>query len=149
MNRIRHTEKFQISRPVDVVFPLFSPEGEKRWVPGWDYRNVMGDTTLREDYVFVTESHDHAAGEAIWIVKRYEPENYCVEFYKVEAGEKVGVVSVRCVPVSDGETEVWVAYEYIALTEKGRGFIETFTEDAYKEFIGEWKRLLEAYFLAV
>ncbi len=47
------------------VFPLFSPEGEKAWVPGRDYENVMGTTELAEDYVFTTRSHDHAATTAV------------------------------------------------------------------------------------
>ena len=36
MNSIEHTAGFDIARPVEDLFPLFSPEGEKLWVPGWD-----------------------------------------------------------------------------------------------------------------
>jgi len=37
---------------IGKLFPLFSPEGEKYWVPDWDYVNLMGTTELSEDYVF-------------------------------------------------------------------------------------------------
>ena len=57
--------------PIADLFPLFSPEGEKYWVPGWDYENVMGTTELSEDYVFLTKNHDHGITNAIWIVKKY------------------------------------------------------------------------------
>ena len=50
--------------------------------------------------------------------------------------------------ISQSETNVSVTYEYIALSKKGNEFISGFTEDAYKEFIGEWKRLLRKYFEA-
>ena len=148
MNQIEFIEDFQISQPVEILFPLFSAEGEKYWVPGWDYKNLMGTTELHEDYVFLTESHDHAAGDAIWLVKKHQPDTYYVEFYRVEPEEKVGVISVKCTPVSKSETNVSVSYKYIALGESGREFVANFTSEQYKEFIGEWKRLLEKYFNA-
>ena len=146
MNQTKYTEDFKISQPVGRLFPLFSAEGEKHWVPGWDYKNIMGATDLHEDYIFVTESHDHAAGNAIWLMKKYDPDLYFVEFYKVEPEEKVGIISVKCNPISGSVTNVSVAYEYIALNEKGREFVANFTNKEYREFIGEWKQLLEKYF---
>lgn len=63
MNLVNHTKDFQIDQPVENLFPLFSAEGEKHWVPGWDYKNIMDSTKLHEDYIFVTENHDHAASD--------------------------------------------------------------------------------------
>ena len=146
MNTVKHTAEFQIGQSATLLFPLFSAEGEKFWVPGWDYINVMGTTDLHEDYVFITESHDHASGDAIWIVKTHQPENLFVEYYKVEPGDKVGIIAVHCTALSDCATRVSVSYEYIALTETGVDFIKTFTNQVYQQFIGEWKELLEAYF---
>lgn len=146
MNRVKHSESFQLDQPVEVLFPLFSAEGEKHWVPGWEYKNVMGSTDLHEDYIFVTENHDHGAGNAIWLVKRHEPNNYLVEFYKVEPEDKVGIITVKCVELSGAKTRVEVTYEYIALGEKGIDFINNFTSHEYEIFIGEWKQLLESYF---
>ena len=83
MKTIRHTKTFEMPLPIADLFPLFSPEGEKEWVPGWDYKNVMGTTQLCEDYVFLTKSHDHALAEALWIVKAYKPESHFVQFYKI------------------------------------------------------------------
>ncbi|MCB0197839.1 MAG: hypothetical protein KDJ65_38195 [Anaerolineae bacterium] len=146
MNTIKHTAEFEIEQPVAALFPLFSPEGEKLWVPEWDYENIMGTTTLSEDYVFLTKSHDHASTEAIWLVKRYKPEDYRVQYYKVEPEDKVGIVTVECVEQGASRTCVRVAYEYIALADKGRHFIETFTAEAYQDFIAEWKTLLLRYY---
>lgn len=146
MPSIKHTTDFEIAQPVDRLFPLFSPEGEKRWVPGWDYENIMGTTELAEDYVFLTRSHDHVATKAIWLTKRYDPTTYHVQFYRVEPGVKVGIVTVHCTPQAEALTRVWVSYEYIALSEKGREFIAGFTPEVYKAFIGEWETLLLKYF---
>ena len=146
MSQIKHIHEFQIDQPIEILFPLFSAEGEKYWVPGWDYKNIMGSTKLHEDYIFVTENHDHAASDAIWLVKKYEHSSHQVVFYKVEPEEKVGIITVKCNAISRSKTNVSVAYEYIALSEKGDEFVNSFTNEKYKEFIGEWKQLLDKYF---
>ena len=146
MNSIKHTRGFDIARPIEQVFPLFSPEGEKLWAPGWNYENVMGDIELSENYVFLTRSHDHAAAKAIWLVKRYRPDEGFIEFYRVEPEEKIGLVTVHCSDTIKDKTHVKVSYEYIAISEKGREFIESFTLERYEHFIDEWKVLLDRYF---
>ena len=43
-------------------------------------------------------------------------------------------------------TLVKVAYKYIGLSDSGNQFVASFTKEAYKEFIGEWRSLLLHYF---
>lgn len=146
MNTIKHTVDFEIDQPIALLFPLFSAEGEKLWVPGWDYVNIMESKDLHEDYVFLTKNHDHASTDAIWLVKRYQPEIHLVQFYKVEPEDKVGIVTVQCKKIAEGLTQVEVSYEYIGLSQQGNEFIEGFTSTEYKAFIVEWKNLLLSYF---
>ncbi len=146
MNSVKHASAFEIKQPIEKVFPLLSPEGEKLWVPDWDYENLMGKTDLFEDYIFLTKTHDHASTDAIWLVKRYEPETYHVQFYKVEPEDKVGIITVRCIKEGNEFTQVQVTYEYIALTSRGSKFIEGFTREEYGKYIAEWERLMKEYF---
>jgi len=53
MKSVTHSQTFRMDRPAADLFPLFSPEGEKKWVPGWDYENLTGTTGLSEDKVGV------------------------------------------------------------------------------------------------
>jgi hypothetical protein len=145
MKSISHTKLFTLDFPISKLFPLFSPEGEKLWVPGWDYYNVMGKTDLCEDYIFLTKTHDHSSSDAIWIVKAYNPESYLVKFYKIEPAYKIGVITVQCAELSSTRTNVQVTYKYQALSTLGEDFIAGFDERVYKEFIGEWQRLLTNY----
>lgn len=138
--------QFEIARGAVELFPLFSAEGEKLWVPGWDYIPVSAGKDLHEDYVFLTENHDYATTNAIWLVKRYEPDNFYVQFYKIEPEDKIAVVSVSCDALSSIRTRVTVGYDYIALSDKGRDFINDHSHEDYEAFIGEWKILLEMYF---
>jgi hypothetical protein len=146
MQSITHNKSFEMDMPVKDLFPLFSPEGEKFWVPGWGYENVMGTTELSEDYVFLTKTHDHGTTDAIWIVKEYDPKSHFVKFYKIEPEDKIGVVSVRCSELESERTKVQVTYKYIALSETGEKFISNFSARAYEEFIAEWQTLLSKYF---
>jgi hypothetical protein len=146
MSTVKHTASFEIGRPVEELFPLFSAEGEKLWVPGWDYENIMGGKNLHEDYVFVTKSHDHAASDAIWVVKRYEPSEYLVQFYQVEPGEKISVIEVKCFEQNESRTKVQVTYEYIGLSTRGNEFVSSFSSSEYTAFVAEWETLLMKYF---
>jgi len=146
LSTVKHSVTFRIAQSIETLFPLFSPEGEKLWVPGWDYENVMRSTDLHEDYIFLTKNHDYASTDAIWMVKRYEPESYLVQFYKVEPEDKVGIITVQCFKKAEELTNVQVSYEYIGLTEKGCNFIESFTHDVYEKYISEWEYLLVKYF---
>jgi len=170
MATIKHQTSFQINQPAQKLFPLFSAEGEKLWVPGWDYENIMGSTDLHEDYIFLTAGHHksehhgagrhssahhgsdhhrsdyHGAAKTIWLVKRHEPANYFVQFYRVEPGDKVGIVTVHCKPITQELTEVEIAYEFIGLSEKGNEFIKGYTAESYEAFISPWPKLLADYF---
>jgi hypothetical protein len=148
MKSISHTKAFDIDFPISKLFPLFSPEGEKLWVPDWDYENVMEKSELSDDYVFLTKNHDHGSSDAIWIVKSYDPASYFVQFYKIEPEYKVGVVTVQCAELSSTKTNVQVTYKYQALSTTGEEFIDGFSEKFYEEFIGEWQKLLTNYIQA-
>ena len=152
MSTIKHQTSFEINQPVEELFPLFSAEGEKHWAPGWDYENIMGSTDLHEDYVFLTSGHHssahHGTTKIVWLVKRYEPSSYFIQFYRVEPGDKVGIVTVHCKPITQESTEVEVDYEYIGLSKKGDDFVAGYTAEAHEEFISHWPKLLVHYFEA-
>jgi len=190
MSTVKRQTSFKIHRSAEELFPLFSAEGEKHWVPSWNYENIMGPTDLHEDYVFLTAGHHrssqheaehhgsgqdshghhshsheksthhesghtahghhspehHATPKTIWLVKRHEPSNYFVQFYRVEPEDKVGIITIRCKLISESLTEVEVAYEYIGLSKKGDTFVTSYTAEAHDEFIGHWHEALTHYF---
>lgn len=147
MSKCQHTTHFTIDQSVEILFPLFSPEGEKLWVPGWDYEIVTYSKELHEDFIFLTQHHDHSFTKAIWIVKKYQPDKYTVEFYKIEPEVKVGIIKIRCYEILKSKTKVCVTYEYNGLSAKGNEFIDNFTFEKYQEFITQWHKLLEDYFV--
>src|SRR4030067_49067 len=91
-----HSEEFLLEKDIATVFPLFSPEGENLWAPGWSYTNLFGSTKLKPDYVFLTDTHDHKSAQAIWIVSDYDPDKHYISYYKIEPEQKVGKITVQC-----------------------------------------------------
>jgi hypothetical protein len=146
MDAVEHTTSFTLNHPIKIVFPLFTPEGEKSWAPGWDYVNILEMTELSEDYAFLTGTHDHASTQAIWLVKRYSPDEGLIAYYRVEPEDKIGVVTVHCSMASANSTEVEVTYKYIPISDKGRKFVEDFSLENYTLFIAEWQTQLKRYF---
>lgn len=145
MNSIQQTASFTLPDSLEHILPLFTPEGEKLWAPGWDYTPALKDAEFDEDYVFLTGSHDHGSTEAIWLVKRYEPELGLIAYYRVEPGDKVGIVTVQCSEYGPDRTRVNVTYRYIPLSQRGQSFVAGYTEQVHRDFIAQWRTHLEAY----
>lgn len=142
---VSHSEEFSLEKEIGCVFPLFTPEGEKLWAPGWSYTNLIGSAELKPDYVFLTDTHDHKSAQAIWIVSDFDPDKHYVSYYKIEPEQKIGRITVQCFEQSPSVTLVKVTYKYIGLSESGNRFIEGFTKEVFTEFIGEWHSLLYGY----
>ncbi|HNB52183.1 MAG TPA: hypothetical protein PK530_09590 [Anaerolineales bacterium] len=142
--RVGHTHTIHLPGMPESLFPLFTPEGERKWAAGWDFVPVYPTGDIEENMIFTTASHDHSQSGAIWIVTRYEPAQYFVEYQRIEPGEKVGRIRVRCEAEND-QTRVTVEYVYTALSEAGNMFLKGFTESHYTHFIQSWETAIHHF----
>jgi hypothetical protein len=110
--------------PPDDAIALFTAEGERAWVPGWDPRQY-------DDAVFTT--HDD---QTFWVTVDQEPRRR--RYARVTPGVHAGTVEVRCEP--DGaHTRAHVTYELTALEPDAlSGFA-----DGYEGMLAEWERLID------
>jgi hypothetical protein len=148
MNTIKLQTSFKIEQSAEVLFPLFNPEGEKLWMPGYDYENIMGETDVHEDYIFLAAGHNPWSSKEIWLVKRFEPSIHLVQCYKVVPYDAVTIVTIQCKPITDALTEVEISNEHFGLSERGNEFVKGRTVEAFEAFMAMWKEWLEAYFEA-
>lgn len=144
MSSSEYKTSFIIHQPAEELFPLFSAEGEKLWIPDFDYVNIMGSTEMHEDYIFLT-SHQP---QDIWLVKRYEPSSYLIQFYMVEPYDLVAIITVQCKPNTAAITEVEVSYEFIGLSEAGDNYIKGRTAEGFEAYMEKWRVWLVGYFEA-
>lgn len=134
---------FALPCPVETAFPLFSPLGEKDWVPGWN-PTLLHPTGVgwAEGQVFTTQEEK---GEAVWVVTRLDHVRHEAGYARVEPGRWVAQVQVRCEPRGAATTDVRVQYTFIGLSDAGSAEIAAMTEDAYAEKMMRWRRLIEEH----
>jgi hypothetical protein len=107
----------------DDAITLFTAEGERAWVPGWDPHQY-------DDAVFTT--HDD---RTFWVTVDQEPRR--MRYARVTPGVHAGTVEVRCEPEGD-HTRAHVTYDLTPLRPDAlAGFA-----DGYQSMLAEWERLI-------
>ena len=128
---------FTLPAPPEVTFELFSPLGEKRWVPGWDPELVHPPgATWERGLIFRTREE---RGDAIWVVTALDRAAHEVEYHRVEAGRYVARVAVRCSDPAGNGTDVRVTYTFVGLSESGNQDIAAMSAQAYEEKMRRWQ----------
>ncbi|MFA6955934.1 MAG: hypothetical protein WC538_08690 [Thermoanaerobaculia bacterium] len=141
-HRVRRTYRQHIVAPPEKVFPLLCPVRESEWVQDWDPVVVVTSSGVAEsDCAFVTSDRGR---EATWVVTRFDPASWTIEFVKVTPGVTVGQISVR-LTAEPGGTAADVAYQHTALGDAGKAFVDGFTEEFYETFMKEWEASMNHY----
>ena len=129
---------FTIRGPVGQVFELFSPLGEKRWVPEWNPELLHPPgTAWARGLIFRTQEEK---GEAIWVVTALEREAHEVEYHRVESGRYVAHIQVACRAGANGHTQVATKYVFVGLSPEGNADIGLMTNELYVEKMKRWER---------
>jgi hypothetical protein len=111
--------------PPDKALELFTPEGERDWVPGWEPRH-------HSHTVFAT---GHGGSDTLWVITDHEPRR--MRYARVTPGVHAGTVEVRCHP--DGEdTRADVTYDLTALSPNA---LDPFVA-GFDAMLAEWERMI-------
>lgn len=133
---------FRLHCASPTAFELFSPLGEKAWVPGWDPELLHPPgATWERGLLFRTREE---RGDAVWIVTALDRERHAVEYQRVEAGRYVARVGVDCRGGSD-QSEVEVRYAFVGLSDTGNADIAAMSEAAFEEKMQRWERWIGAH----
>ena len=119
------TGDVHVPLPPDDAIALFTPEGERAWVPGWDPHH-HGAT------VFAT---GHAGADTIWVTTDREPRR--MRYARVTPGVHAGTVEVRCHPDGD-HTRAEVTYHLSSLSPDP---LDDFAA-GFDGMLAEWERLI-------
>jgi hypothetical protein len=134
---------FVVEGRVEVVFEMFSPLGEKAWVPGWDPELIYPPgASWERGLVFRTREE---RGEAIWIVTALDRRRREVEYHRVEPGRYVARVNVACSARSATETDVRVTYGFVGLSPTGNEDIARTSAEEYEEKMRRWQTWIAAH----
>jgi hypothetical protein len=138
-----YSGSLSIRAAIEPVFELFSPVGERAWVPGWSPELLHPpDVSWAQGQIFRTRD---ATGEAVWVVSRLDRDAHEVEYHRVEPQRHVARVRVKCAASSGTVTSVVVSYSFVGLSREGNDEILAMTADAYAGKLGRWQRWIDAY----
>lgn len=134
---------FELALGAKDALALFTAEGERRWVPGWEPERMGGDGT---GSVFVTRM---GGAETLWIVVDYDPVRGVARYARHIAGTQAGLVEVQCADHGAGRCMVRVRYSLTPLSESAVAAVAEFLDPArFADAIANWKRLIIAAGLA-
>ena len=140
---VEFSGRFAVSGAVKTVFDLFSPLGERLWVPGWnpELLDPSGISWARGQ-IFRTQEE---AGEAVWVVTTLMREAHEVEYHRVEPLRYVARVRVQCTAPAHHVTEVSTSYRFVGLTIEGNDAIAAMSDALYAEKMKRWERWISQY----
>ena len=135
---------FELNTDADKALPLFTPEGERTWVVGWDPKPVypvQKGVAFQANAVFRL---DLDGDQSIWTILEANAKDHLAEYVYVVEGERVSRVRVQIEPLAGSRCRVHVRYIHTAISEKGLHFIATVTEAAYAQKMRDWERMVSA-----
>jgi hypothetical protein len=137
---VSHAATIRLTGPVEKVFPLFGPVREKEWAPGWSPELVYpADGEVAEGMVFKTAGE---AGETLWVIMRYDPDQHIIVYANVTPGYMVNRILISCTAAGSGQTDATVAYIHVALGEQGNSFVRHMDDQAYVAKMEHWRQAI-------
>ena len=132
-----------VALPFAEAVPLFTPEGERPWVAGWDPCYVHPvDPSAGEGVVFQTTNKGNKT--ATWVQTRYEPATGAASYVYVIPGHHTGMVDVRVTPDGEERSRASVRYRMTSLSCDADGFVRAFGE-AYEDEMADWAEAIQRH----
>ena len=139
--RVQSSGHFDVALSAGDAIVLFTPEGERSWVPGWNPVYPAGRPSEDSGTVFVTESH---AVETTWVVLEVDRSGATAAYARITPGHHAGVVRVGCVDAATGHCTVSVAYDLTLLGEDPME-LEAHVDDNFELMMHEWSNAVAAH----
>ncbi len=137
--RTRQKGSFTLPLQPDQAFDLFTAEGERGWVDGWNPEILSDCGALEPGAVFLT---DHGGEQTIWTVIEADRSSGRLLYSRVSPGRRAGTVGVKLAD-EDGGTRVHVAYDITALGTEGETAVAAMDAAGFASMLAEWRQLIE------
>lgn len=139
--RYRPSGTVELDLPASQAIGMFTPEGEREYVPGWEPDYGPSGPSEEPGTVFRT-----AVGgtETIWVIMQLDRMTGTAEYARVTPGIHAGTVRVRCEPSAEGRTKVHIAYDISLLDGGDLAALDSFTDDRFERTLGDWESSIAA-----
>ena len=127
--------QFELNVPAKKAIGLFTPEGERGWVPGWSPVYPGGEPSESPGTVFTT---DAGGVDTIWLVQMIDRTECFAAYSRVTPGRHAGTVQVSCDNDPMGGCVVSVAYDMSLLPGSNPTLLDAYDDASFQEMMNEW-----------
>jgi hypothetical protein len=137
---VERTGEITLPLPLGHCFPLFSPEGERAWVQGWDPQYLHPDHPSNAPGTLFRTTHN--GEETLWLVLTYSPSAATARYCRFSPTSRVGTVQVHCQEEAPGRTRVGISYALTAITPAGNAVLAALTPEKYAAMLHDWQEAI-------
>jgi hypothetical protein len=129
--------KFHLDFPVAKAFPMFEPEGERAWAPGWDPQFICpADKRAQVGAVFVQD-------KTTWTIVDYVKERR-IRYVNFKPNKRLTEIEVAVAPTTANACNVTVNYRITPLSEEGAKSVKEMDATHFSHAAEEWKEAVSA-----
>ncbi len=140
--QVRRVGSFELPCAADTAFPLFSPEGEQKWVKGWAPTPVFPERIeFAHDTVFREGKGEQ---EAVWTIVDADWQTHRAEYVRVAPRSHAARIVVKIEPLGPERSRVVVSYTVTAFGKDATSLVEAFSEEAYTAKMRDWQKQISA-----
>jgi hypothetical protein len=144
--QVRRIGSFELPCDAEVAFPLFSPEGERNWVTGWDPRPVFPERiAFDRDTVFRQGQGDD---DAVWMIVDVDWKTRRAEYVRVAPDSHTAHIDVKVERLDGERSEVTVSYTVTAFGANVEALLQTFSEEAFADKMRDWQERIRSFLRA-
>lgn len=142
----RVSRKFiqKINSTPDKIFPLICPVKQRDWLDGWNCEMVNSQSGLSEEGCVFKTKHESEV-ETIWIITKYDVENYIIEYVRITWGVLAVKINISLEHRYSNITDVNTEYIFTALSEEGNEFIEGKSSKQFFNMMKWWEKSMNYY----
>jgi hypothetical protein len=138
--QIHCTGGFDLECDADTAFPFFSPEGERKWITGWNPQPVFPEQIVFDrDTVF-----REGTPEATWTIVDVDWHTHRAEYVRFAPTSHSAHVIVKVEAPELSCSQVVVSYTVTVFGENATALLDAFSESAYAAKMQDWKRRVTA-----
>ena len=126
---------FEVALSAGEAISLFTPEGERAWVPGWAPAYASGEPSETPGAVFTTEVD---GGYTIWLILEIDRVGCTAAYARVTPEHHAGTVRVGCADAAAGGCVVTVTYDMSLLPGADPAELDVYGDAQFKAMMAEW-----------
>ncbi len=138
--RQQSSGRFEVALPAVAAIDLFTPEGERAWVPGWNPQYGTEMPSEAPGSVFTTEVDGVST---IWVIIDIDRKAAIAAYARVTPGGHAGTVRVECVDNAHGGCTTTVAYDITPLDDGAD--TEAYSDAGFATMMTDWAAAIAGF----